>query len=45
LLVDGGEIEGCIALREVSADICEMKRFYVRPSARGRKVGISWWSD
>lgn len=33
------QVVGCAAFRKVNDDMCEMKRVYVRPVARGKKVG------
>ena len=39
IAMDENQPIGCVALRDLGQDICEMKRLYVKPYFRGQKVG------
>ncbi|OJA32534.1 hypothetical protein BGV62_05800 [Burkholderia ubonensis] len=41
IATDEGTAVGCVALRDLGGDICEMKRLFVLPSCHGRGVGLA----
>jgi ribosomal protein S18 acetylase RimI-like enzyme len=39
LAIQNNKDAGCVAIRKITEDICEMKRLFVRPEFRGLNIG------